>query len=296
LRVDIQTNTTPIRAGDEVMIDFHPNWTDLGTFYYSVHLSFDAGRSFTRTLASNVSIFTARFPWAVDAIGFGLVIRVTAHAAFGLVARHAFSPMFTVSPSPPLITSPARDERVASGAPYTVRWDQSAPDPATHRIFFSSDGGQTRQLLRQDIPGSARSSTVTIPGPATDDGVIRVQGVFPNFPPTFDEVRVRVSPTPVVKVTSPNGRVTWVVGEAETISWTAGGQISSFRVKLSRNNGLTWTTLFSNIDPTLRHTTYSVDPPVSEACKIRVEAHGPAGEGSDTSDSSFHIRATRPRD
>ena len=36
MRVDIQTNTTPIRAGDEVMIDFHPIWTDLGTVYYSV--------------------------------------------------------------------------------------------------------------------------------------------------------------------------------------------------------------------------------------------------------------------
>jgi len=30
MRVDIQTNTTPIRAGDEVMIDFHPIWTDQG--------------------------------------------------------------------------------------------------------------------------------------------------------------------------------------------------------------------------------------------------------------------------
>jgi hypothetical protein len=75
MRVDIQTNTTPIRAGDEVMIDFHPIWTDVGTLYYSVHLPFDGGRSFPRTIASNVSVFAGRTPWTVDVIGNGLLVQ-----------------------------------------------------------------------------------------------------------------------------------------------------------------------------------------------------------------------------
>src|SRR5262245_1733002 len=126
MRVDIQTNVTPIVAGDDVMIDFHPTWTDVGFFSYSVHLSFDDGRTFPRTIAKNVSVFDARYPWTVDAVGQMLRIRVKGHLLFGLT-RDATSARFEVFPRAPHVLAPHRHERISLAGPYTVRWEQAPP-------------------------------------------------------------------------------------------------------------------------------------------------------------------------
>jgi hypothetical protein len=158
MRVDVQTNVTPIVAGDEVMIDFHPTWRDVGIFFYSVHLSFDDGRTFPRTLAPNVSVFDARYPWTVDVIGQTLRVRVKAHLALGLT-RNTTSARFSAFPRQPHVLAPHPQERVSLAGPYTVRWEQAPPDPDEYRIFFAADGDrQNGQTLRDGLTTSWTSS------------------------------------------------------------------------------------------------------------------------------------------
>ena len=287
MRVDIQTNTTPIRAGDEVMIDFHPIWTDIGTLYYSVHLSFDGGRSFPRTIAASVSIFDGRYAWTVDVIGNGLIVQVRGHLILG--TKLAMSDPFTIVPSTPFITSPRENERVSVAGPTRVEWEQIPPQPDTYTIFCSRDGG-TFQQLATNFPGSSRHRDVTFPGPATDQATLRLSGGFPGFTPLSHDVAIRLTDGPLVRVTSPNTRVNWRMGDTARIAWSVVGSVDSFTIQLSRNNGQSWTTVASNVSGAQREFTCPVDPPASESCKVRVTAHWSGGTVSDQSDTVFHIR------
>lgn len=293
MRVDIQTNTTPIRAGDGVMIDFHPIWTDFGTLYYSVHLSFDGGRSFPRTLASSVSIFDGRYPWTVDVIGTALVVQVQAHLILG--TKKAMTDPFTVVPSTPFVTFPRENERVSLAGPTTVQWEQIPPQPDTYTIFCIHDGGLPEQLAT-NFPGSARHKEVTFPGPATNQAMLRLSGGFPGFTPLSHDVPIRLTDDPVVRVTSPNTRVIWRMGDTGRIAWSHVGPVDHFTIQLSHNNGQTWTTVASNVSGALREFMCPVDPPASETCKVRVTAHWSGGSVSDVSDTVFHIRGSGPDD
>jgi hypothetical protein len=108
-----------------------------------------------------------------------------------------------------------------------------------------------------------------------------VEGIHAGFPASFREAtRVRTTGSPVVTVRQP---------ATHAISWDAGGQIGHFKVQLSRD-GHTWTMLFATVAGTERQVHVSVDPPASENARIRVEAVGPTGSGSDDS-GPFRIRA-----
>jgi hypothetical protein len=291
MRVDIQTNTTPIIAGDEVTIDFHPIWRDFGTLYYSVHLSFDGGRSFPRTIAASVSAFDARCDWTVDVFGNGLIVQVRAHLILG--TRKVMSAPFTIVPSAPLLTAPRSDDRVSLAGPTTVHWDQIPPEPDTYTIFCSHDGGLPQQLAT-NFSGSARQREVTFPGPATDDATLRLSGGFPGFSPVSHDIPIRLTDDPVLRVTSPNTRVIWRLGETGRIAWSHTGPVDHFTIQLSRDNGHSWTTVASNVSGGDREFMCPVDPPASNSCKVRVRATWSGGSVSDESDTVFEIGGPGP--
>lgn len=289
MRADVQTNTTPIRAGDVVTIDFHPIWTDFGTLYYSVHMSFDGGRSFPKTIAS--SVYGGSVDWTVDVIGTGLIVQVRGHLILG--TKRSNTAPFTIVPSSPFLTFPHENQQVSLAGPTTLQWEQIPPQPDDYTIFCAHDGGAF-QMLGTNFSGSSRHRDVTLPGPATDHATLRLSGGFPGFLPVAHDVAIRLTNDPVVRVTIPNTRVNWVMGDSEKIAWSHAGPVDHFSIQLSRDSGQSWTTVASNVGAALREFMYSVDPPASEFCKIRVRAHWSGGIVSDVSDTVFHIRGTGP--
>jgi hypothetical protein len=282
MRIEIQTNTTPIIVGDEIGIVIHPDGWDWTNMWYSLHLG-------PRTLAT-LSPFNPHYDWTVDAFGTAIVIRATAHGAFGLTKSSVFTAPFTILPDPPRLTAPGDDELLSAGSDYTFRWDQNPPHADAYRILFSADAGATFQQLGQDASGGSHSASRVVPAGPTDDGRVRLEGIFPGFPASFrEETKVRTTSAPVVTVVRPPAHAIWHLGDEATIKWEAGGQIDSFKIQLSRDTGHTWTTLASNVAGDERQIVVPVDPPASEHCEIRIDAQGPTGSGSDRS-GLFRIR------
>ena len=238
-----------------------------------------------------MSIFAARCDWVVDVIGNGLLVQVRAHLLLGM--KRATSAPFTVVPSTPFVTSPGSNEQVSLAGPTTVEWEQIPPQPDTYTIFCSHDGGTFDQVAT-NFSGSARHKEVTFPGPATTQATLRLSGGFPGFPPLSHDVPIRLTDAPVVRVTSPNTRVIWRMGDTARISWSAVGPVDDFTIQLSRDNGHSWTTVASNVNSAQREFTCPVDPPASESCKVRVKANWSGGSVSDVSDTVFHIRGAGP--
>jgi hypothetical protein len=114
--------------------------------------------------------------------------------------------------------------------------------------------------------------------------------------PISHDVPIRLTDAPLVRVTNPNTRVIWRIGDTGRIAWSVVGPVDDFTVQLSRDSGHSWTTVASNIGGAHRDFMCPVDPPASESCKVRVKANWSGGSVSDVSDTVFHIRVPGPDD
>ena len=246
MRLEIQTNRTPIIAGDVIGLVIHTDFFDLYNTSYSLDLV-PGGRR----LAS-LGPINPHFDWTVDAIG---QLQVVATARIlGFTTKSEISGPFVVLPAAPHVTAPQQNELLAAGSSYTFRWTQNRPLPNTYRIFFSVDGGDHFEQLGNEVPGTDLQASRHIPGTPTDDGRVRVEALFAGEPPvSFGDFPVRTTASPVIKVSSPAPHTIWRIGDAETISWVASGQVTSFKISLSRGSGHPFTTIFSDVDGATRH-------------------------------------------
>lgn len=280
MRIDIHTNVQPIVAGDDISISIHlDTWEAFTTLGYGVEVAAPV----QRTLASFVPIVSGfDYGWTADVVGGQVVFRVTLYP----VVHSGFSAPVTINPAAAEIAAPEEGELLHAGGPFTFRWTQTPPAPTAFRLRFSTDNAQTFPELGTDIPGTVDHVTRTIPAAPTDHGLVRLEGVFPTFDPIFNPpITVRTTDKIVLHVGTPPP---WHVGENGTVSWDVLGEVDHYKVQLSRNGGQSWTTLDANLAGSQHHLTVGVDPPVSNACRVRVEAFGPAGPTVATS-GVFHI-------
>ncbi|NQS99193.1 MAG: T9SS type A sorting domain-containing protein [candidate division Zixibacteria bacterium] len=94
-----------------------------------------------------------------------------------------------------------------------------------------------------------------------------------------------------LEVTSPNGGETWEIGDTPTIEWTVIGEIDSFDVLLSRDNGAEWDTLDTGLpgDTTQWIWEAGVTPPESDSCLVKIIGYYGVNQTFDMSDSVFCI-------
>ncbi|MBU0687849.1 MAG: fibronectin type III domain-containing protein, partial [Candidatus Margulisbacteria bacterium] len=92
----------------------------------------------------------------------------------------------------------------------------------------------------------------------------------------------------VIRVTSPNGGETWMVGGTHNIEWTTSAGISNVRIELSTNEGVTFSTLESSTTNDGSHSWTIPDNPTTEA-RIRITATDDI-TATDMSDTNFTIR------
>lgn len=287
MRVSLHTNVQPIVAGDDITIAIHVDtWEAFSTVYYTIETVAPA-----KTIASFVSPFNLEYDWTVDVVGVAVVFKVT---AFPIVHSAMTSPV-TIFPAAAKIIAPADNEQLHAGSPYTFRWKQTPPVPPSYRLRFSTDGAQTFPELGGVFSGGVDSVTRNVPTPPTDQGRVRLEGLFTGFAPVFNPpIEVRTTDKTILHVIQPNPPTRWPIGEDATISWDAAGDVDHFSVALSRDGGHQWTTLASTVAGTERRLTIAVSPPASANCRVKVEAFGAAGS-TIAEGGVFHIAGAPPR-
>jgi len=92
---------------------------------------------------------------------------------------------------------------------------------------------------------------------------------------------------PTITVTQPNGGETWYVGRSQSIRWTSHNVTGNVKIEISRNRGLTWSTITSS---TANDGVYSwtVTSPASNTCRVRVTSVS-FPSARDTSNGDFSI-------
>jgi hypothetical protein len=285
VQIRIDTNTQPIFAGDDITIAIgFDTWEAVSTLGYGVSISMPV----QRTLATFVPFWKGpEFPWHVDAVGQQVVFQVTAYP----IAHSAFSDPVTILPVAPELVAPVENEVLHAGSPYTFRWNQIPPSPEHYRLRFSTDGAQTFPELGGDFAGNVEEVTRTVPPTASDQGRVRLEGLWTGFDPVFNHpIDVKTTDEILLHVGTPP---LWQIGEDGTVNWTVVGDVDHYKVDLTRDGGQSWAPLASNVPGTQHHLTVGVDPPASTHCRVRVEAFG-GGHTTTATSGVFHIGGRPP--
>ncbi|MCK4887336.1 MAG: hypothetical protein KAS96_08100 [Planctomycetes bacterium] len=93
---------------------------------------------------------------------------------------------------------------------------------------------------------------------------------------------------PSITVTTPNGGELWYIGQAKSIKWTSQAITGNVRIDISRNSGVTWSTITSNTADDGTYTWPAVTGPASALCRVKVTSLV-YPSASDMTNSKFEI-------
>ncbi|NNC95023.1 MAG: S8 family serine peptidase [Chitinophagales bacterium] len=114
---------------------------------------------------------------------------------------------------------------------------------------------------------------VTLDNPPTGSYIINVNGVsVPQGPQKYYIVYTFINDS--VKVTYPLGGESLVAGEAELIRWDAYGDVGTFTIEFSSNNGGSWSTITTGIAASSRQYSWTVTNVETAQGLIRVSRTG----------------------
>jgi hypothetical protein len=266
----------------------------------SPSLTFAISTNGTKGTATIDNATTGAFTYVPDAGVTGAdVFSFTAND--GLAGSNVAAVSVTIGGVPPepgalRVTSPNGGEKVFANVASIIRWSPTAS--TAFDVQLSRNGGATYTA----IPGcTGLAATATecqwLPsGPATSTARVRVVAHAISGSVATDDsdanFEIATAP-PLLTVTAPNNAVSWTIGIPQQIRWKHNlGSSSRVNIELSRDGGLNWTVLGTDVQST--SATDGVFPltatgPATAAAIVRVTALGI--QAADVSNASFSIVA-----
>ena len=274
-------------------------WTTTGPVTgHAIRLSLDNGATFTNVGNVNATARSFTFALPSPATTVQAVIRVAAQDAQGNTLGSGNSPAFTIQAAPQMttvtVTSPLGGV-FSGGQTVNVQWTTTGP-VSSHAIRLSLDNGATFTNVGT-ATAAARSFSLVLPSPTTQvQAVIRVaaqnaqgntlgSGTSPAF-------TIQAAPqTTTVTVTAPLGG-TFTGGQTVNVQWTTTGPVSSHAIRLSLDNGVTFTNV-GTATAAARSFSFALPSPATQVqAVIRVAAQNAQGNTLGSGNSpAFTIQA-----
>jgi hypothetical protein len=259
------------RWGDYSTMDVDP--ADDCTFWYTQEYYQSADIFYGRNWQTRIASF--RFPGCGSAAVSLSIDDVTVVEG----ASGSSTAVFTVSLSAPSGQTVTVDYATANGTA-TAGSDYQA---ASGTLTFTP--GQTSHAIPVVVNGDLafepnETFSVNLSG-ATNASVAKNQGIGTIV---NDD---SAPPAGSITVSVPNGGESWRVNRNQTIRWTSSGISGNVRVRLSRNNGGSWETLFASTPNDQRQNWRVTGPTTTQA---RIEICNGALTVCDVSNGVFTIR------
>ncbi len=180
------------------------------------------------------------------------------------------------------VTFPRGGETFLAGQSITVEWN-TTDAPTTQIVRLSLDGGASFVGVSGDLPGTARSFTFNLPSPAStvNQAIVRVaaRDPFGNQLARGDSPPFKLqtaSQQTVVTVTAPLGG-TFTGGQTVNVQWTTTGPVTGHAIRLSLDNGATFTNV-GNASASARSFTVTLPSPAATVqAVLRVAAQDAQG-------------------
>jgi len=169
------------------------------------------------------------------------------------------------------ITSPLPGEEYYVGEPVPISW--SANNVQFVDLEYSPDGGNSWITIVSNYNASLQSYDWNNPNPPSGEALLRVvDSEASNIISTMGNI-FSVS---TVTITSPQPNEGWEIGSSQTIQWTT-NVTNTINILLSTDNGNTWRTLRSNVNPALGSISYNVEDIPTSLALIKIQFDGNNG-------------------
>src|SRR2546425_1021857 len=256
-------------------------WTTTGTIP-NIKLEYSKDNFTTTVLITASAPNTGTFAWTVpDDLSATVRVRVTnvndstvfddSDANFKILAA------FTVS-------APNGGEIWTVGATQAITWATSGT-VANVKLEFSKDNFATATVITASTPNTGTYSWI-IPDAISATVKVRVSNAADASAndPSGGNSKIRGNLT----VSAPNGGEVWIIGSAQTITWTSAGTIPSVKLEYSKDNFATATLIAASVGNTGSFA-WTVPDDASTTVKVRVTNTADATV-SDDSNANFTIR------
>ncbi|MFZ5432792.1 MAG: T9SS type A sorting domain-containing protein [Calditrichota bacterium] len=182
------------------------------------------------------------------------------------------------------LLAPAGGETWLTGSVQTIRWTREyAPGNVVVQINRYYPGGSWT-TLSSSVAGDSLQWTVT--GPATTTNRVKIYLSSNSAVNTVSAANFTIV-TPQVTLTAPNGGETWIIGNAQTVTFARANAEGPATVEINRNYpGGSWETITSTETGT--SVSWTATDPASSACRVRVYLNAASSAG-DTSSANFSL-------
>ena len=191
-----------------------------------------------------------------------------------------------IEPGRLTVRFPNGGETLAVGTRYDVTWDRSRVDRNV-RILLSRDGGATFAPVGV-APVADGAFNFLMTGPTSGNALVRVESDDEPFIQDVSDSGFAIT-VPNLRLVSPNGGERVSTGRPTTIRWVDAPPAASVRIELSKDSGITWSTIIAAAPDTGEYVWVPTPADDSTAARIRVTANSGTFR-SGQSDADFTVQ------
>jgi hypothetical protein len=282
---DIGITVTSPNGGENWYIDSLNNitWTSSGTSGgVKIEYSSDNGASWTDVIASMPD--AGIYPWTVpNTPSDTCLVRIT--DTIGIPSDTSNATFEISHPIPDItVTSPNGGEVWYIDSIYNITWTSFATSKGV-KIEYSIDSASSWSDVIASMPDTGVYPW-TIPDNPSISCVVRVTDTNESVSDTSD-AWFKISPTPFITVTSPNGGEIWHADSSYDITWTTNLTTERVKIEYSTNNGEDWLEVIASKPADTLAYSWTIPNTPSDSCLVRIS--DTTGFPSDTSDAVFTI-------
>ena len=196
--------------------------------------------------------------------------------------------VFTIQIPTPVLTAPNGGETWYAGTSNAITWQTTSIFSTTVNLAYSLDNGISWIAIANNISNTGTYSW-TIPNVNSAQALVRVENTSNTA--YYDVNDALFTLRPYVRITNPNGGNELGACTQTTISFEKAPTYTSFNIKYSVDNGVTWITIQNNVTYNNTFNTYNWTVPntPSNIVLVRVEPSLSTTLGDD-SDATFKIK------
>src|SRR5437870_5470008 len=257
-------------------------WTTSGTVA-NVKLEFSKDNFATTTVIAASAPNTGTYSWIIpDAISATVKVRVSDPADSS--ANDVSDANFKIRGGL-VVSAPNGAETWIVGSAQAISWTTTGTVPNV-KLEYSTDGGVTYPNVVAASAANTGSFSWTIPDNISNTVRVRLSDATDASATDTSDANFKIRGN--LTLTTPNGGDVWIIGSAQTITWTSAGTIPSVKLEYSKDNFATATLIVASVGNTGSYA-WTVPDNASTTVKVRVTNTADATVFDD-SNANFTIR------
>ena len=250
--------------------------------------STNSGVTFPYLIVSSTDASTGYYGWDIpDAISN--TVRVKVSDASDSTVYDTSDSDFVIKGALTL-NAPNGGQILYVGDAYSITWTRTGSIPTVKLEYSTNSGSSYDYLIVSSTDASTGAYTWTVPDAIGNQ--LRVKVTDTSNSTVFDTSDTDFTIKGKLKLNSPNGGETWIVGDAQEITWTPTGTINNVKLEYSTDGGNTYSYTIADSTPGMVGSyTWTIPDAIDNDLKVRVsDANDPSV--NDESDAVFEIKGS----